>query len=89
MEGRHMARRYGMDKEGEVSRTWNGKFPEEFKEMDMLLFAADTDLLLYGRVSGTTMAAVRKAGYLYENGALIPLTQQEEQAEKNRIKGVR
>lgn len=73
MEGKRMPVRYRMDESGQMRRTWNGKLPEEFNERDMLLFAADTDLMLYGRVTDDTLNAARKAGYSYENGALMPL----------------
>lgn len=52
--------RYRMDEAGQMRRTWNGKLPEEFNERDMLLFAADTDLALYGRVSDETLNAARR-----------------------------
>ena len=81
MEGRRMPARYRMDESGQMRRTWNGKLPEEFNERDMLLFAADTDLALYGRVSDETLNAARKAGYSYENGALMPLQEMEHQQE--------
>ena len=81
MEGRRMPARYRMDESGQMRRTWNGKLPEEFNERDMLLFAADTDLALYGRVSDETLSAARKAGYSYENGALMPLQEIEHQKE--------
>jgi len=48
MEEKRMPARYRMDETGQMRRTWNGKLPEEFNERDMLLFAADTDLALYG-----------------------------------------
>ena len=73
MEGKRMPVRYRMDESGQMRRTWNGKLPEEFNERDMLLFAADTDLMLYGRVTDDTLNAARKAGYSYENGAFMPL----------------
>lgn len=81
MEGRRMPARYRMDEAGQMRRTWNGKLPEEFNERDMLLFAADTDLALYGRVSDETLNAARKAGYSYENGAVMPLQEMEHQKE--------
>ena len=81
MEGRRMPARYRMDESGQMRRTWNGKLPEEFNERDMLLLAADTDLALYGRVSDETLSAARKAGYSYENGALMPLQEIEHQKE--------
>lgn len=69
MEGKRMPVRYRMDETGQMRRTWNGKLPEEFNERDMLLFAADTDLTLHGRMSAEMSDAVRKAGYSFENGA--------------------
>lgn len=73
MEGKKIPARYRMDEAGHMRRTWNGRLPEEFNERDMLLFAADTDLALYGRVTDTTLNAARKAGYGYENGVFMPL----------------
>ena len=70
-------RRYRMDGNGEMRRTWNGKLPEEFTQQDTLLFMADTDLKLSGRVSADTLAAIKSCGYQYENGALTPLQQEE------------
>lgn len=67
-----MPRRYRMDAEGEMRRTWNGKLPEEFTERDVLLFMVDTDLRLSGRMSEATLSAIHKSGYVYENGALSP-----------------
>lgn len=81
MEGKGMPARYRMDEAGQIRRTWNGKLPEEFDEKDILLFAADTDLKLYGSVSADTLDAVRKAGYSYENGVLVPLKEMENQKE--------
>ena len=81
MEEKRMPARYRMDETGQMRRTWNGKLPEEFNEKDMLLFAIDTDLTLNGRVSADTLDAVRKAGYSYENGALMPLQEMEHQKE--------
>ena len=42
--------RYKMDENGKMRSTFNGKFPEEFNERDMLAFAADTDILITGKV---------------------------------------
>lgn len=72
-----MPRRYREDADGEMCRTWNGKLPEEFTERDALLFMADTDLRLSGRVSEDTLSAIHKSGYDYENGALAPLRNEE------------
>lgn len=72
-------RRYRMDADGEMRRTWNGRLPEEFTERDALLFMVDTDLRLSGRVSEDTLSAIHKSGYDYENGALAP-TQNEERS---------
>lgn len=72
-----MPRRYRMDGNGEMRRTWNGKLPEEFTVQDTLLFMADTDLSLSGRVSEDTLAAINRSGYHYENGALTPLQPEE------------
>lgn len=73
----HIPRRYRMGADGEMRRTWNGRLPEEFTERDALLFLIDTDLRLSGRVSADTLAAVHESGYHYENGALMPIQQEE------------
>lgn len=70
--------RYKMDGNGKIRSTFHGKFPEEFNERDMLAFAADTDLLLTGKVSGETLAAIHAAGYDYQVGAVIPRPRKEE-----------
>ena len=70
--------RYKMDGNGKIRSTFHGKFPEEFNERDMLAFAADTDLLLTGKVSGETLAAIHAAGYDYQVGAVIPRPGKEE-----------
>ena len=67
-----------MDKNGEMRPTFNGKFPEEFNERDILAFAADTDLLLTGKVSKETLAAIHAAGYDYQGWAVIPRPGKEE-----------
>ncbi len=71
MKGRTMPRRYRADGNGQVRRTWNGKFPEEFDEKDTLAFMAETDLLVHGEVTGETLDAIQKAGYAYENGMVV------------------
>ena len=48
-------RRYKMDENGTVRSAFHGKLPEEFTERDMLAFAADTDLLLFQKVSEETL----------------------------------
>ncbi len=81
MEGKRMPARYRMDGAGQMRRTWGGKLPEGFNGKDMLLFAADTDLALYGRISAGTLDAARKAGYSYENGAFAPLKEMGQEKE--------
>jgi len=76
-----MPRRYRMDAEGKMRRTWNGKLPEEFTERDTLLFMADTDLRLSGRVSEDTLSAIHKSGFDYDNGALTPIQNEERRTE--------
>ena len=44
----------------------------------MLAFAADTDLLLFQKVSEETLAAIHAAGYDYQGGAVIPRPGKEE-----------
>lgn len=41
-------RRYAMDENGEIRRTWNGKFPEEFGEQDTHDFMKETEQVLQG-----------------------------------------
>ena len=65
-------RRYKMDEDGTVRSAFHGKLPEEFTERDMLAFAADTDLLLFQKVSEETLAAIHAAGYDDQGGAVIP-----------------
>jgi hypothetical protein len=65
-------RRYKMDENGTVRSAFHGKLPEEFTEQDMLAFAADTDLLLFQKVSEETLAVIHAAGYDYQGGAVIP-----------------
>ena len=50
-------RRCKMDENGTMRSAFRGKLPEEFTEQDVLAFAADTDLLLFQKVSGETLAA--------------------------------
>lgn len=70
--------RYKMDENGKMRSTFNGKFPEEFNERDMLAFAADTDILITGKVSKETLAAIHAAGYEYQGGVVIPRPGKEE-----------
>ncbi len=63
-------RRYKMDENGTVRSAFHGKLPEEFTERDMLAFAADTDLLLFQKVSEETLAAIHAAGYDYQGGVI-------------------
>lgn len=71
MKGRTMPRRYRADGNGQVRRTWNGKFPEEFDEKDTLAFMAETDVLVHGEVTEETLDLVRQAGYVYESGMVV------------------
>lgn len=41
-------RRYAMDENGEIRRTWNGKFPEEFGGQDIHGFMKETEQVLQG-----------------------------------------
>ena len=65
-------RRYKTDGNGNTRPAFHGKLPEEFNERDMLAFAADTDLLLFQKVSEETLAAIHAAGYDYRGGAVMP-----------------
>ena len=65
-------RRYKTDGNGDTRPAFYGKLPEEFNERDMLAFAADTDPLLFQKVSEETLAAIHAAGYDYQGGAVIP-----------------
>lgn len=73
MEERRKPRRYRMDGEGQVRRTWGGRLPEEMGVREQLLFAAETDLMLYGLMTVDTLNAIREAGYRYDNGELLSL----------------
>ena len=77
MSGR-APRRYKMDENGTVRSAFHGKLPEKFTKQDILVFAADTDLLLFQKVTKETLAAIRAAGYDYQGGAVIPRTGKEE-----------
>ena len=70
-------RRYGIGADGQPERLFNGKTPEEFTEQDALLFLADTDMRLFGQVTAGTLETMEKAGFLYENGMLAPLPDNE------------
>lgn len=71
-------RRYGVASDGSVQRLWNGKLAEDFTEADTLRFMADTDIQLSGNVSADTLAAIRRAGYRYEGGEVLPWPGKEE-----------
>ena len=59
-------RRYKMDENGTVRSAFHRKLPEEFTERDMLAFAADTDLLLFQKVSESMRQAMTiRAGPLF------------------------
>ena len=77
MPGRAL-RRYKTVGNGDTRPAFHGKLPEEFNERDMLAFAADTDLLLFQKVSEETLAAIHAAGYDYQGGAVIPRPGKEE-----------
>lgn len=66
-------RRDTLDDTGNAQRIWNGKTAEEFTLKDELLFAIDTDLALHGRILDDTLAAIKAAGYQYENEVLMEL----------------
>lgn len=71
-------RRYGVASDGSVQRLWNGKLVEDFTEADALRFMADTDIQLHGKVSADILAAIKKAGYRYEGGEVLPRPGKEE-----------
>ena len=73
MEEKRKPRRYRMDEKGQVRRTWNGRLPEEMDLREQLLFAAETDLAMYGMMTVDTLNAIREAGYRYDNGELLSL----------------
>lgn len=66
----NIPRRYGVDVEGNIYRTFNGKRPKEFNQEEILLFMADTDIMLYGRLSDDMKKMLKDEGYQYENGKL-------------------
>lgn len=88
MEGteKRRPRRYGMGGDGKMGRTWGGKLPEEFSTKERLLFLADNDLALYGRLTVDTLNAVRESGFRYEGGSLLPLKELAEQGLKRKGK---
>ena len=59
MEEKQKPRRYRMDGKGQVRRTWNGRLPEEMDLREQLLFAAETDLAMYGMMTVDTLNAIR------------------------------
>lgn len=71
-------RRYGMASDGSVQRLWNGKLAEDFTEADILRFMADTDIQLHGKVSAEILAAIKRAGYRYEDGEVLSLPGKED-----------
>ena len=66
------SRRYKTDGNGDTRPAFYGKLTEEFNARDMPAFAADTDPLLFQKVSEETLAAIHAAGYDYQGGAVIP-----------------
>ena len=84
--GKRMPRRYGMGGDGKMGRTWGGKLPEEFGTKERLLFLADNDLALYGRLTVDTLNAVRESGFRYEGGNLLSLRELAERGMRNRGK---
>lgn len=84
--GRRMPRRYGMDGEGSMGRTWGGKLPEELGTKEQLLFAADNDITLFGLLMVDTLDAIREAGFRYEEGKLLSLEELAEQGIRNKGK---
>lgn len=71
-------RRYGAASDGSIQPLWHGKLAEDFTEADTLRFMADTDIQLNGNVSADTLAAIRRAGYRYEGGEVLPRPGKEE-----------
>lgn len=71
-------RRYGVAPDGSVQRLWNGKLVGDFTEADTLRFMADTDIQLHGKVSADILATIKKAGYRYEGGEVLPRPGKEE-----------
>ena len=71
-------RRYGVASDGSIQPLWHGKLAEDFTEADTLRFMADTDIQLSGNVSADTLAAIRRAGYRYEGGEVLPRPGKEE-----------
>ena len=71
-------RRYGVASDGSIQPLWHGKLAEDFTEADTLRFMADTDIQLSGNVSADTLTAIRRAGYRYEGGEVLPLPGKEE-----------
>lgn len=57
-------RRYAMGQDGQMSRTFYGKFPEEFTDKDKMNFSADLDLRLIGKVDNSRLIDMHKEGYI-------------------------
>ncbi len=86
MEGKRIPRRYSMGGDGNAGRTWGGKFSEEFGTKDWLLFLADNDLAMYGKLTVDTLNAVRESGFRYDGGNLLSLQELAEQGQRNKGK---
>ncbi len=70
---RRAPRRYSMNSEGEMQRTFNGKLPEEMSLEDQLRFAVENDILLNGKISQEVQDYLEANGYRYESGKLVKL----------------
>ena len=72
-EARRTPRRYAMNPEGEMQRTFDGKLPEEMTLEEQLRFTIDTEIALNGKVSQEVQDYLEANGYRYESGKLVKL----------------
>lgn len=74
-EIRRTPRRYSMNSEGEMQRTFNGKLPEEMSLEEQLRFIVDNDILLNGKVTDEVQEYLEVNGYKYEDGDIFKMNE--------------
>lgn len=55
---------------GEMKASLRGKSVENWTKQEVLQYAAETDLKLYGGIQPDTLCAIKKEGYCYLNGSV-------------------